>query len=39
MRGPTRLLIVLNDEHARGLLVAVLRADGYPRRPLTPTSA
>ena len=25
-----RLLVVMDDEHARGLLVAVLRADGYP---------
>lgn len=25
-----RLLIVMDDEHARGLLAAVLRADGYP---------
>jgi two-component system, NarL family, capsular synthesis sensor histidine kinase RcsC len=24
-----RLLVVMNDEHVRGLLVAVLRADGY----------
>jgi len=24
-----RLLVVMDDEHARGLLVAVLRADGY----------
>jgi len=24
-----RLLVVMEDEHARGLLVAVLRADGY----------
>jgi two-component system capsular synthesis sensor histidine kinase RcsC len=30
MSGPkTRLLVVMDDEHARGLLVAVLRADGY----------
>ena len=25
-----RLLVVMDDESARGLLVAVLRADGYP---------
>jgi len=25
-----RLLVVMDDEHARGLLVAVLRSDGYP---------
>jgi CheY-like chemotaxis protein len=25
-----RLLVMMDDEHARGLLVAVLRADGYP---------
>ena len=30
MSGPrARLLVVMDDEHARGLLVAVLRADGY----------
>jgi len=28
--GAARLLVVMDDEHARGLLVAVLRADGYP---------
>jgi CheY-like chemotaxis protein len=27
--SPARLLVVMDDEHARGLLVAVLRADGY----------
>jgi CheY-like chemotaxis protein len=26
---PGRLLVVMDDEHARGLLVAVLRSDGY----------
>ena len=25
-----RLLVVMDDEQARGVLVAVLRADGYP---------
>jgi len=28
-RPMARLLVVMDDEHARGLLVAVLRADGY----------
>jgi CheY-like chemotaxis protein len=27
--GASRLLVVMDDEHARALLVAVLRADGY----------
>lgn len=29
MAGPARLLIVMDDEQARGVLVSVLRADGY----------
>jgi CheY-like chemotaxis protein len=33
MGGLTRLLVVMDDEHARGLLVAVLRADGYTVDP------
>jgi CheY-like chemotaxis protein len=27
--GASRLLVVMDDEHTRALLVAVLRADGY----------
>ena len=30
---PGRLLVVMDDEHARGLLVAVLRSDGYTVDP------
>ncbi len=29
MAGPGRLLVVMDDEQARGVLVSVLRADGY----------
>jgi CheY-like chemotaxis protein len=29
MAGPARLLVVMDDEQARGVLVSVLRADGY----------
>ncbi|HEY7868461.1 MAG TPA: response regulator [Methylomirabilota bacterium] len=27
--GPARILVAVDDEHARGLLVTVLRAEGY----------